>query len=68
MALKEYNMCKKCSYGCCKERARDTLQELWKEICEFKRVDIEMFGDSAVINFADLEYLIERKIKDEISS
>lgn len=68
MVLEEYNMCKKCSYGCCKEIVKYTLEELWKEICECKRVDIEMFGSSAHISFADLEYFFGRKEIEESSS
>lgn len=65
MAIKKYNFCKKCPNGCCKERAKDSLKELWKKICESKRVDIEMFGYDAHISFADLENIFENENKDD---
>jgi hypothetical protein len=59
MGLKEYNMCKKCSYGCCEKRAKDTVYDLWKRICGFKRDEIIMFGYGAMISLEDLERLFE---------
>ena len=59
MVLKEYNMCKKCPNGCCKERSKDTLNDLWKRICRFKRDEIIMLGYEATISLEDLERLFE---------